>query len=101
MKRFCFLALASAALAATGLAGSAQAEPWIFMPSYYSHDPVKPVRIQRQYSQGPVFTRQQGAAVTSGYRYVRSQINIGGGTFDQINIWDSWIQGGAKYRDCR
>lgn len=93
MKRFCIAIV----LAWAGLSGSAQAQQWIFMPSYYSHHPVKPVRIQRQYSRGPVFTQQQGVAVTSGYRYIRSQINVGGGTFDQINIWDSWIEGGAKY----
>ena len=54
MKRFCF----SVVLAAAGLCSSVQAaDSWMFMPSYYSHHPVKPVRIQRQYSQGPVFTR--------------------------------------------
>jgi hypothetical protein len=93
MKRFCYLAV----LAVVGLCSSAQAEPWMFMPSYYSHDPIKPVRIQRQFSQGPVFTRPQGVSVNTGYRYLRSQINIGGGTYDQINMWDSWIQGNAKY----
>lgn len=89
MKRFC----CSIALALAGLAGTAQAEPWMFMPSYYSHDPVKPVRIQRQYSRGPVFIQQPGMSVNTGYRFLRSQINVGGGTYDQINMWDSWIQG--------
>ncbi len=93
MKRFC----CSIVLAVAGLTGSVQAEPWVFMPSYYSHHPVKPVRIQRQYSQGPVFTRPQGASVNAGFRFLHSQINVGGGTFDQINMWDSWIQGQAKY----
>jgi hypothetical protein len=93
MKRVCLWAV----LAVAGIASSAQAEPWMFMPSYYSHHPIKPVRIQRQYSQGPVFVQQPGVSINAGYRYIRSQIVVGGGTFDQINMWDSWMQGATKY----
>lgn len=95
MKRFLF----GAVLALASLAGSAQAQApsWIFQPSYYSHDPISPVRVQRQYSRGPQFTPSTGQYVNSGYRYLRAQINVGGGIYDQLNMWDSWIQGGAKY----
>jgi hypothetical protein len=74
-----------------------QAENWVFMRSYYSHDPVSNVRIGRQYSTGPVFTRPQGFYVKSGFRNDRSTTFNQGGTYDTLNIWESWIQTGAKY----
>ena len=95
MKRF----LLGAVLALASLAGSAQAQTpsWIFQPSYYSHDPISPVRIQRQYSRGPQFTPSVGQYVNSGYRMLRANININGALYDQLNMWDSWYQTGAKY----
>ena len=93
MKRFLF----GAVLALASLAGSAQAESWIFQPSYYSHDPISPVRVQRQYSRGPQFTPSVGQYVNSGYRLLRAQINVAGGVYDQINMWEGWYQTGAKF----
>jgi hypothetical protein len=95
MKRSCFAAVL--ALACLSGSAQAQAQDWIFMPSYYSHHPVKPVRVQRQYSQGPRFSPSVGQYFNSGYRYLRSGINVGGGTYDVINMWDSWYQTGAKF----
>ncbi|HTU24114.1 MAG TPA: hypothetical protein VMF30_01875 [Pirellulales bacterium] len=95
MKRF----FCGAVLALACLAGSAQAQTasWIFNPSYYSHDPINPVRVQRQYSRGPQFSPSAGQYVNSGYRYLRAQINVDGAIYDQWNMWDTWVQGGSKY----
>jgi hypothetical protein len=93
MKRSLFAAV----LALASLAGSAQAQSWIFNPSYYSHDPISPVRVQRQYSRGPQFTPSVGQYVNSGFRQLRAQINVGGGVYDQLNMWESWVQSGGKY----
>jgi hypothetical protein len=93
MKR----AFLGAVLALAGLAGSANAQSWIFQPSYYSHDPINPVRVQRQYSRGPQFSPSQGQYINSGYRLLRAQINVGGGVYDQINMWESWYKTGAQY----
>ena len=73
------------------------AESWIFKSSYYSHDPVTEVRIGRQYSTGPVFTRPQGEYVKTGYRNIRSIITTKGQTYDNLNVWESWIQTGSKF----
>ena len=70
---------------------------WIFRPSYYSHDPATTVRIGRQYSHGPVFYRPQGEYIKSGYNYIRSGIQVGGQTFEQVNQWDSWYQVGGQF----
>jgi hypothetical protein len=84
-----FFAIPSAALAG---------DNWVFKRSYYSHDPVTEVRIGRQFSTGPVFTRPQGQYVKSGYRYERSSTIIPGtNTFDTMNVFESWVQTGAKF----
>lgn len=70
---------------------------WVFRPSYYSHDPASTVRIGRQYSHGPVFYRPQGEYIKSGYNYIRSGIQVGGQTFEQVNQWDSWYQVGGQF----
>jgi hypothetical protein len=87
----------SVLLAASAVSSVSQAENWLFMRSYYSHDPVSQVRIGRQYSTGPVFTRPQGFYVKSGFRNDRSTTFNQGGTYDTLNIWESWIQTGSKY----
>lgn len=80
-----------------GSASTSQAENWVFMRSYYSHDPVTNVRIGRQFSTGPVFTRPQGIYVKSGFRNDRSTTFNQGATYDTLNIWESWIQTGSKF----
>lgn len=76
---------------------SALAESWIFRPSYYSHDPVTNVRIGRQYSAGPVFTRPTGGYISGGWRWQNASIIIGGQMFDNYNYFESWGQQGEKF----
>jgi hypothetical protein len=91
--------LSATLVVACGLAQTpAEAGSYLFERSYYSHAPAKPVIIgHRAPTGGPQFTRPQGAAVTSGYRWQRSQIQVGGQVVDQLNYWDSWIQFQGKY----
>jgi hypothetical protein len=92
MKRF----LATAVVVA--FAARAEAGTYLFERSYYSHSPAAPVVIgHRAPIGGPAFTRPQGAAVQSGYRWQRSQIRVGGQVVDQLNTWDSWIEFHEKY----
>jgi hypothetical protein len=76
---------------------SARAENWMFRPSYYSHDPVLNVRIGRQYAPGPLYTRPEGAYITSGYRHLQSNIVVGGQTVDQFHHFESWVQTGEQF----
>lgn len=71
---------------------------WVFDQSYYSHDPVQAVRIgARPSTGGPLFSRPQGFYFSGGNRQVRSRIQIGGQTFDQLNLFESWGQTGAQF----
>lgn len=74
-----------------------RADSWIFQRSYYSHDPATQVRIGRQVSNGPLYTRRQGEFINSGYRNIRSVIQVGGQTYDNLNMWESWIQVGGQF----
>ena len=95
MKRF-FLVVVLAI--AAGISRDVRAGGTLFERSYYSHAPAKPVVIgHRAPVGGPQFTRPQGIAATSGYRWQRSQIQVNGRVVDQLNIWDSWIQLQGKY----
>jgi hypothetical protein len=95
MKRL--LSLIVFASLAGGSSSLQAADSWIFLRSYYSHDPVSEVRIGRQFSTGPVFTRPQGQYVKSGYRQIRSIITTQGQTYDNLNVLESWIQTGSKF----
>lgn len=94
MKRLVHFTALVGALAA---AHSARAESWMFRRSYYSHDPATHVRIGRQYSTGPIFTRPQGEFISTGQRYLRSTIQVGGQTYDHLYLNEAWIQAGEQY----
>ena len=93
MKSLLFLSL----LAIAPSVASAHDRSWVFQQSYYSHDPVSHVRIGRQFSRGPVYTRPQGEFVNSGYRHLRSTIQLRGQTYDHLNMWESWYQVGQQF----
>ena len=95
MTSFFRFILLAALLVATST--SANAASWIFQRGYYTHDPVKSVRIGPQASGGPYYSPVRGAFTRTGVRYLRSQIRVGGMIYDQYNEWDSWIQTGAQF----
>ena len=92
-KLLLFVAVISAVVAARG----AQAESWVFLPSYYSHDPVAPVQIGPRYEGGPYYVRPQGEYVRSGYSHTNSTISVGSQGTDTLNYYESWIQVGGQY----
>jgi hypothetical protein len=97
MKRF-FAAAASAVVLLGAWIAPAGADSYLFERSYYSHAPAAPVVIgHRAPLGGPAFTRPQGMAASTGYRWQRSQIRVGGQVVDQLNTWDTWIQFQGKY----
>ncbi len=97
MKRF-FASTALVVVLLGGLLNSAEAGSYLFERSYYTHAPSAPVVIgHRMPVGGPLFTRPQGAAATTGYRRQFSNIQVGGQVVDQLQTWDSWIQFYGKY----
>jgi hypothetical protein len=78
--------------------GQSTRPSWVFDQSYYSHDPVHDVRIGGRYSAGgPLYSRPQGFYFSGGNRQVRSRIQIGGVTYDQLNLYESWGQQGSQF----
>jgi hypothetical protein len=81
-------------------ASPARGDSWIFQPSYYTQAQQPVVRIgagRYLVLGGPFYTPPQGEFVRSGFRNSINTIQIGNQTFDQVNVWDSWIQVGAQY----
>jgi hypothetical protein len=93
IRRLSVAAVLSAILAAT----SAKADSWVFLPSYYSHDPVAPVQIGPRYEGGPYYIRPQGEYVRSGYTHTQTTISVGSQGTDTFNYYESWIQAGGQY----
>jgi hypothetical protein len=96
MKRICLAALLVAAAPCWCSAGD-HAPSWIFRPSYYSHDPVRPVEVGRRHAGGPLFTRPHGDYYAVGVRYLNSAIRVGPYTWDNVRLFESWTQSGSQY----
>ena len=91
------LLLLSVALSPLALVGSVQGASWIFLPSYYSHDPVTPVQVGPRYQGGPYYVRPRGEFVRSGYSHTQTVISVGNQGTDCNNYYESWIQVGGQY----
>ena len=79
------------------LSASANAAEWMFERSYYTHDPVQPVRVGPQpAANSPYYSRVQGAYTSSGLRQLRSTIRVGN-SVDNYYQWDGWVQRGVQY----
>ena len=99
MKRI-FLAGLLAGLCFSNLANAGErgrSPSWMFRRSYYSHRPAHDVQIGSESNGGPRYTRSRGAYYTGGYRYLRSNVVIGGQVFDSFNVIESWGETGEKY----
>lgn len=95
MKRSNLLSLLML-LAIYSLAANANAADWIFQRSYYSHNPVQPIRIGPQpASNSPVYSAPQGYYFSSGLRQVRSTIQVGN-SVDNYYEWGGWAQRGYQ-----
>ncbi|HEV2971697.1 MAG TPA: hypothetical protein VGY55_17095 [Pirellulales bacterium] len=98
MKRFVRkMVLSLVVMASLAVGASAQAASWIFLPSYYSQDPVAPVQVGPRYEGGPYYVRPQGEFVRSGFSHTQSTISVGNQGTDCLNYYESWIQVGGQY----
>jgi hypothetical protein len=76
---------------------TASAESWIFARSYYSHNPVQRVEVGRRPPRPPYFSGPQGEYYRSGLRYVNSRIVIRGQTYDNLRLYEGWVQVGGQH----
>ena len=66
---------------------------WVFKRSDYSRSPQWGVETgPNRFARGPYFTQPQGAVVRSGFRNLNSHQSFRGGTWDNLNVFESWIQ---------
>lgn len=84
-------------LACLAQSSVARADSWVFQRSYYSHHPGVPVRIGTKPAVPSYYPRPTGVYVNSGFRNLRSTIRVGGRVYDNLNVWESWIQTGAQW----
>ena len=68
---------------------TAAAADWIFMPSYYSHDPQTGERVTQFAATEPVFVEVPADYVRSGYRHTQSRIQAGGSA-DHLHLTEEW-----------
>ena len=78
----------------------ASAADWITAPSYYSHDPVTG-RYTNQYAQiGPYYYVHPQASIRSGYRHIRSTIQLNGSA-DNFHVVEEFGNPVRPYEEWR
>lgn len=93
MRRFTYL-LGAAVLICTGF--PAFGGSWVFQRSYYSHSPAQRIQVGPRSYGGPYYTRAQGDFVRFGMRQVYSTIQVPGATYDNVRVWEVWVQPGSQ-----
>jgi hypothetical protein len=97
-RLLCAGLLAALCIAPVAQAGSRpRSSSWMFRRSYYTHSPARDVQIGAESTGGPRYTRPRGAYYSGGYRWLRSNIVVGGQVFDSFNVIESWGETGDKY----
>jgi hypothetical protein len=97
MKRIARILLSLIAIATPLTFARTSSASWIFLPSYYSHDPVAQVQVGPRYEGGPYYVRPQGEFVRRGYSHTESTITVGNLGTDTYHYYESWIQVGGQY----
>ena len=70
------------------LASNAMANDWLSAPGKYSHDAAG-IRVNQHTPIGPVYTYPRGDFLRSGYRHIRSSIQVGGSS-DNYHVVEEW-----------
>lgn len=89
-----------AGLAAAVSAGLASGADWITAPSYYTHDPQTGERVSQYSPIGPFYTYPRPDYVQSGYRHMRSSIQVGRSA-DHMHIVEEWGRPVRPYGEWR
>jgi hypothetical protein len=71
------------------LAGTTSAADWITAPSYYTHDPQTGERVRQYTPIGPFYIAQRSDFLRSGYRHLRSSIQVGTNA-DHLHVVEQW-----------
>lgn len=86
MNRYLILAVA---MLGADPCSTSRAADWIFMPSYYSHDPETGQRVTQYEPAQPALVQVAANYVRSGYRHTRSRIEVGGSA-DYLHMTEEW-----------
>jgi hypothetical protein len=95
MKRFVLSAVAAVVITAS--ASSAQAGSSMFHRSYYSHDPVRAVKVGSRPGSVPHVNAINGGYVRFGFRRLQSRIPDRYGAGDTYVFFETWGQTGAGF----
>ena len=95
MKRFVITAAAAIVLATCST--STQAGTAMFHRSYYSHDPVRPVKVGSRPGSVPHVNAATGGYVRGGVRRLHVRMPDRYGAGDQYIFFEAWGQTGAGF----
>ncbi|MCA9103423.1 MAG: hypothetical protein KDA63_19845 [Planctomycetales bacterium] len=93
MKRL--VLTAALAVVCAACAATSQASSSMFYRSYYSHDPVRPVKVGSRPGSVPFVNAVNGGYVRSGYRRLQSRLPDQYGSGDTYIFFETWGQAGA------